>query len=160
MRTRATPVTLATIVSLLATAWPHAQPAVPTPLSVIGWEPCADYKLATYEQIEDYFRKLAAAAPARMKLVEMGRTTEGRSQVMAIISSEANLRELDRYKAIVRRLALRNEGSSFPDLGARALAHEGRVVVWIDFGLHSNEVGPGQLAPRLAFQAVTDESEE
>jgi len=27
-------------------------------------EGCADYKLATYEQIEDYFRKLAAAVPA------------------------------------------------------------------------------------------------
>ena len=44
--------------------------------SVIGWEPCADYKLATYEQIEDYFRKLATAVPGRMKLVDMGKTTE------------------------------------------------------------------------------------
>src|SRR5437762_1896681 len=52
-----------------------AQLRAPPPQSVIGWEPCADYKLATYEQIEDYFRKLAAAVPARMKLVEMGRTT-------------------------------------------------------------------------------------
>lgn len=42
---------------------PSAQPAAPAPQSVIGWEPCADYKLATYEQIEDYFRKLAAAVP-------------------------------------------------------------------------------------------------
>src|SRR5262245_25250697 len=71
-------------------ALPSAQPTVPTPRSVIGWEPCADYKLATYEQIEDYFRTLAAASPARMKLVEMGRTTEGRMQIMAVISSEEN----------------------------------------------------------------------
>ena len=45
-------------------------------------EGCADYKLATYEQIEDYFRKLATAVPGRMKLVEMGKTTEGRVQVI------------------------------------------------------------------------------
>jgi hypothetical protein len=61
---------------------PSAQPAAPTPQSVIGWEPCGDYKLATYEQIEDYFRKFAAAVPGRMKLVEMGKTTEGRVQVI------------------------------------------------------------------------------
>jgi hypothetical protein len=67
---------------------PSAQPAAPAPQSVIGWEPCADYKLATYEQIEDYFRKLAAAVPGRMKLVEMGKTTEGRVQVMGIVSRQ------------------------------------------------------------------------
>ena len=55
---------------------------------MIGWEPCADYKLATYEEIEQYFRKLAAAVPARMKLVDMGRTTEGRAQVMGVLSAE------------------------------------------------------------------------
>src|SRR2546428_10384048 len=78
----AVPVAVA-IIALLS-----AQPVAPTPQSVIGWEPCADYKLATYEQIEDYFRKLAAAVPGRMKLVEMGKTTEGRVQVMGIVSRQ------------------------------------------------------------------------
>src|SRR5215467_9534154 len=87
-----------------AVALPSAQRDVPTPQSVLGWEPCADYKLATYEQIEDYFRKLAAAAPARMKLVEMGQTSEGRTQVLGIISSEENIRQLGRYKDIARKL--------------------------------------------------------
>src|SRR5882672_10901831 len=77
-------------------ALPRSQP--PTPQSVIGWEPCADYKLATYEQIEDYFRKLATAVPGRMKLVDMGKTAEGRTQVLAIISSEENIRQLGKYK--------------------------------------------------------------
>jgi Zinc carboxypeptidase len=156
-----TRVVFAATVILVASAWPHAQRAVPTPQSVIGWESCADDKLATYEQIEDYFRKLAAAAPARMKLVEMGKTTEGRSQVMAIVSSEANISELDRYKGIVRRLALQGgEDRRMSESDARALAYAGRVVVWIDFGLHSNEVAPGQVAPAVAFHAITDESDE
>src|SRR5881296_1981417 len=93
-----------TLAAVPAAQRPAASP--PTPQSVIGWEPCADYKLATYEQIEDYFRKLAAAVPARMKLVEMGKTAEGRTQVLAIISSEENIRQLGKYKDIVRRLAL------------------------------------------------------
>ncbi len=134
-----------------------AQPAVPTPASIIGWQPCADYKLATYEQIEDYFRKLAAAAPDRMRIVDMGKTVEGRTQILAVVSSEANLRQLERYKTISRRLALARD---LTDESARALAHDGKAVVWIDFGLHSSEVAHGQTAPLFAFKVVTDNSDE
>src|SRR6185295_12103373 len=164
--------------TLAASPWTVAQPQppAPTPESVLGWEPCADYKLATYEQIEAYFRALAAAVPQRMKLVEMGRTTEGRTQVMAIISSEQNLRQLDRYKEISQRLAraraLSSSSSStapsrrapddrlLTDQEAQALARDGKAVVWIDFGLHSSEVAHGQTAPLMAFKAATDESDE
>ena len=89
-------------------------------------------QLATYQQIEQYFRKLAAAVPARIKLVEMGKTTEGRAQVMGIISSEQNIRQLDRYKEISRSLALARRGDRLlTDDQARALAREGKTVVWI-----------------------------
>src|SRR5262245_21400946 len=138
-----------------------AQPTVPTPRSVIGWEPCADYKLATYEQIEDYFRKLASASPNRMKLVEMGPTSEGRTQILGIISSDDNIRQLGKYKDIARKLALTRDGDRpLTDDQARALARDGKAVVWIDFGLHSTEVAHGQTAPLMAFKAVTEESEE
>ena len=140
-----------------------AQTPVPTPQSVIGWEPCADYKLATYEQIEDYFRKLAAAAPARIKLIDIGKTVEGRTQVLAIISSEDNLRQLEKYKSIVQQLALARSSTRtdrLTDDQARALAREGKAVVWIDFGLHSTEVAHGQTAPLLAYKAVTEDSDE
>jgi zinc carboxypeptidase len=154
-------IALALALAGAAVALPSAQRDVPTPESVIGWEPCADYKLATYEQIEDYFRKLAAATPSRMKIVEMGKTAEGRSQVLAIISSEENLRQLSKYKDIARKLALARDGDRpLTDQEAKALAHDGKAVVWIDFGLHSTEVAHGQTAPLMAFKAVTEESEE
>jgi len=140
-----------------AAALPHAQPTVPTPRSAIGFEPCADYKLATYEQIADYFRKLAAAAPGRMQLVDIGKTAEGRTELMAIISSEENIRQLAKYKDIARTLALARAPS---DNDARQLARDGKAVVWIDFGLHSTEVAHAQTAPLMAFKAVTDESDE
>ena len=152
-----------------------AQTTAPTPESVIGWPPCADYKLATYEQIEDYFRKLAIAIPSRMQLIEMGKTAEGRTQVLAVVSSEQNLRQLGKYKDIARRLALarvstsrarpepaggQNDGDRLTDGEARALAREGKAVVWIDFGLHSSEVAHGQTAPLLVHKVVTEESNE
>ncbi|MFP5378782.1 MAG: M14 family zinc carboxypeptidase, partial [Vicinamibacteria bacterium] len=138
-----------------------AQSTVPTPASVIGWEPCADYKLATYEQISAYFRALDAASD-RMRLFEIGPTAEGRTQILAVISSEANLRNLDRYKSIARQLALNRDeaGQPLTDERARALAREGKSVMWIDFGLHATEVAHTQTAPWMAWKAVTEETDE
>ncbi|HMF96108.1 MAG TPA: M14 family metallopeptidase [Vicinamibacterales bacterium] len=152
---------LAAVLAAISVALVSAQRAVPTPASVLGWEPCADYKLATYEQIEEYFRKVAAVAAGRMQLLEMGKTSEGRTQVLAVVSSEENIRQLGRYKEIARTLALAKDGTRpLTDEDARLLAREGKAVVWIDFGLHSIEVAHGQTAPLLLFKAVTDESEE
>ena len=92
-----------------------------------------------------------------MKLIEIGATAEGRTQLMAVISSEANLRQLDRFKEISARLA---KATGLTDAQARELATEGRAVVWIDFGLYSTEVGHAQTAPLMPYRAVTDESAE
>jgi hypothetical protein len=138
-----------------------AQATVPTPASVLGFEPCADYKLANYERISDYFRKLDAASD-RIRLFEIGKTAEGRTQLLGVISSEPNLQNLDRYKQIARSLALNRDGAGKPltDDAARQLAREGKAMIWIDFGLHSNEVAHGQTAPWMAWKAVTEDSEE
>ncbi len=151
--------TWALVATLLATGtvrYLRAQTGIPTPASVIGFEPCADYKLATYEQVAAYFQALDNSTD-RMALVEIGETAEGRTQLMAIISSEANLQRLERIKAIASRLA---NARGLTDAEARALAAEGRAVVWIDFGLHSTEVGHAQTAPLVAYRAVTDDTYE
>jgi hypothetical protein len=53
-----------------------------------------------------WLRKLAAAVPARIRIVEIGKTAEGQTQILAIISSPENMKRLDRYREISRRLAL------------------------------------------------------
>ena len=106
---------------------------VTSPKEQFGFNIGDDYKLANYTQFETYFRKLAKESN-RMKLVEIGKTAEGRPQLMAIISSPANLAKLDRYKEISRRLSL---ADGLNDEQARALAKEGKAVVWIDGGLHA-----------------------
>lgn len=134
---------------------------VPAPEVVLGFEPCSDYKLATYEAIEGYFRALASAAPERVRLVDIGRTVEGRTELLAVITSEKNMRRIERYKQISRSLALTHDrGRPLGEDQAHALAREGRAVVWIDFGLHSSEVAHAQTAPLVAYKVVTDESDE
>ena len=134
---------------------PGTQADAPTPESIIGWAPCADNTLATYEQIAEYFRVLDAATD-RMQLVDIGETAEGRTQLMAIISSDANMRNLDRYKEISQTLARARASED----EAQALVDEGKAVVWIDFGLHSTEVAHGQTAPWMAYKAVTEDTDE
>lgn len=110
--------------------------SLPSPKEHFGFTIGDDYNLATYTQTEAYFRKLAAGSD-RVKLVDIGLTEEGRHQLMLIVSSPENLKKLDRYKEISVKLA-RAEGLT--DEQARALANEGKAVVWIDGGLHATEV--------------------
>ena len=153
--------TLALVAIAAPTAQGSAQSSVPAPESVLGFAPCADYKLATYETISDYFRKLDAASD-RMQLFEIGKTAEGRTQILTVISSEENLKNLAKYKQIARTLALNRDENGRPltDERARQLAREGKAIMWVDFGLHASEVAHSQTAPWMAWKAVTEETDE
>src|SRR5580658_5736058 len=94
-----------------------------------------DYFLANYTQLLEYWNKVVKETD-RMKLVDIGKTAEGRPIMMAIITSPANHKKLARYKEISQKLA-RAEGLT--DDQAHQLATEGKSVVWIDGGLHANE---------------------
>ena len=128
---------------------------VPTPESVFGFVPGADYKLATYDQSLDYFRKVAASSKL-VKLVQAGTTTQGRPMVFALVSSPDNLARLDRYREIARRLA---HPQGLSDAEAHKLAREGKAFVHIDGGLHSTEVAGWSHTPQLLFDIVNRAAE-
>ena len=106
---------------LLATAAAAAAQTVTTPKQHFGFNIGDDYQLATYTQFVDYWQKLDKESD-RMKVVEIGKTAEGRPQLMAIITSPENHKKLERYKEISRKLATRRGADRRP--GARA--REGR----------------------------------
>src|SRR6476620_319156 len=127
------------LIAFLTATAALAQPKISPP--VFGaYTAGDDYFLANYTQLLDYWHKVAAQSD-RIKLEEIGKTAEGRPIVMAIITAPANFKNLARYKEISQRLA-RAEGLT--DDQAHALAAEGKAVVWIDGGLHANEVVPAQ----------------
>src|SRR5436309_15803934 len=111
---------------VLAASSLQAQPApkVTTPKEALGFNVGDDYQVANYSQLTAWWKKLAAESE-RMKLVDMGPTAEGRRQYMAVISSPENLKKLDRYRDIAKRLALA-EGlteQQAPDVPRDALAN-------------------------------------
>ena len=107
--------------------------------------------VANYTQLEAYWKKLAAESD-RMKLVDIGPTAEGRRQYMAIISSPANIRNLDHYREISAKLA---HAEGLTEEQAHALAREGKAVVWIDGGLHASESVGSQQLMEMVYQMVS-----
>jgi hypothetical protein len=137
-------------------AAPGQTPRVPEPADVFGFKPGTDYKLATHAQIVEYFRRLDAASD-RVIVEEIGKTVEGRPLILASISSEANIKNRARYKEIARQLAT---ARGIESAKARALAKEGKAIVWIDGGLHATEVAHAQHTPEFGWWVATDESDE
>ncbi|HYT74711.1 MAG TPA: M14 metallopeptidase family protein [Vicinamibacterales bacterium] len=145
---------VAILLSVAFIAAPQAQSrtaAVPTPESVFGFAPGADYKLATYDQSIAYFKKLAASSKY-IRLFEAGTTTEGRTMYFALISTPDNLAKIDRYREIWQRLA---HPQSLTDAQAHQLAREGKALVHIDGGLHATEVAGPQHTPLLAYDLLS-----
>ena len=132
------------------------QDKITTPKEQFGHDIGDDYWLATYTQLVDYWKKLEQESP-RMILEEIGTTSEGRSMILAIITSPENHKNLTRFKEIARRLALA-DGLDVNE--ARILSEEGKAVVWIDGGLHATEVSGAQQELELVYQMVSGSDPE
>jgi len=121
------------------------------PDKFFGFTPGADSMLFDYEQLIDYLTKLDKVSE-RMKMVEIGKSPLGKPMYIAFISSEANIKNLDKLKEINKKLALE------PNLSERDvenLADEGKVFFLATLSMHSTEVAPSQAAPLIAYELVT-----
>ncbi|HEX6314029.1 MAG TPA: M14 metallopeptidase family protein [Gemmatimonadaceae bacterium] len=128
---------------------------VPTPASVFGFPVGADSQLATYDQSIDYFRRLDAASD-HVRLIEVGKTSFGKTWTVALISSPANLARLDELRRINQQLA---RPEALTDAQARQLARDGIALVDISGGLHASEVAGAQHTPQLAYELVSRATE-
>ncbi|MEJ5963044.1 M14 family metallopeptidase [Pedobacter immunditicola] len=135
---------------------PIAAQVIPTPKEHFGFDIGADYSLANYTQAEAYFKKLAKISD-RVLLREIGKTEEGRSQYIMVISAPANLKKIDRFKEISQKLA---RAENLTDAVAAKLAKDGKPVVWIDGGLHANETVATQQLIELYYQLLSRKDTE
>jgi hypothetical protein len=142
--------------TLAAASVGSAQQRITTPKEQFGSHFGDDYFLANYKQISEYWQKLARESN-RIVIREIGKTAEGRPHLMAIVTSPENHRNLARYQEISRRLA---NAEGLTNEQARALATEGKAVVWIDGGLHATEVLGAQQLGEMVYQMVSRTDDE
>lgn len=128
---------------------------VPSPADVFGFEPGADYKLADYDMMLDYYDQLDAAS-GRVQKIEIGESVLGRPMLLLFISTEENLRELEKWREISEKMAR----AKISEEEAGELSDEGKAIVWIDGGMHANELAHGQMTSELAYRIATEETEE
>ncbi|MFC2098315.1 M14 family zinc carboxypeptidase [Bacteroidota bacterium] len=126
------------------------------PVDYFGFEPGSDRNLFNYEELIGYLQKLDAAAD-KLKMVEIGKSPEGRTMYIAFLSSAENIARLDELKEINRRLALE---ANIPAGEKEKLIDAGKVFILGTLSMHSGEVGPAQAAPLIAYDLVTTEDED
>ena len=127
------------------------QESVTSPEQQFGHEIGADYQLPNYTQLYEYWQKLASESD-RMSVEDIGLTSQGRPQIMAVITAPQNRADLDRYRDIARRLA---KAEAVSEEEARRLSQEGKAVIWIDGGLHATEVLGAQQLMEMVYRMVS-----
>jgi hypothetical protein len=141
---------LLAVIALTAPLNSSLQQKVTSPKAFFGFSIGDDYKLANYTQFAAYWKQLDKESD-RMVVQEMGKTAEGRPQLMAIVTSPANHKKLATYREIAARLA-RAEGLT--EAEAKKLAAIGKAVVWIDGGLHANEILGAHQLIETSYQLI------
>src|SRR5260370_37790631 len=87
---------IALLFALFAVSGAMAQQNITSPEAAFGFKPGTDRKLADWNELTAYFKKLGAESD-RIRYEELGKTTEGRPFIAVTISSADNLAHLDRY---------------------------------------------------------------
>jgi hypothetical protein len=135
-----------------------AQTKIPEPKDVLGFTPGDDRKLASWNQVLEYFQKLDAASD-RVKFETIGKTTMDKPFVFAAISAPENLKRLEYYKGIQAKLADPRLIKS-NDAVAGKLIKEGKTIVLITCGIHSTEVGSTLSSMLIAHKLATSNEPE
>src|SRR5689334_10413005 len=136
----------ALLTALCATA------AVPAPPSYFGHEIGADRTVLDWDKVVSYFHLLEKSSD-RLRVAELGKSTEGRPFIAVTIAAPDTLRHLDRYIDIQRRLA--DPRITKPE-EAEKLVREGKTVVLITCSIHSTELASTQTAVEFAYRLLTE----
>src|ERR1043165_2340509 len=109
-------------VSLVASA------TVQSPEEFFGFRIGTDKKLARWDKIVEYM-KMVAANSDRVRFRDLGKTNNGNPFLLLEISSAENLHNLDRIKALERKLYF--QGGAPSDAERDEIFRSGKAVVFI-----------------------------
>jgi murein tripeptide amidase MpaA len=129
---------------------------VPSPKQFLGHEIGEDRYLCNFTDLMRYFRAVDERSD-RVRLIELGRTSYGQTMAMAVITSPQNHARLEELRRISQRLCRAADADA---AAARALARDGRALVWIDAGLHATEAIAGQNVIELVWQMASRDDTE
>src|ERR671918_1327718 len=127
---------------------------IPMPKDVLGYHIGAPAKLTYYADALKYYRALAAATP-RVKVESIGRSDEGRELVVVWVSSDENIKNLQKNRDNLAKIA--DPRGLTPDQ-VRQLVSTTKPHYHLMGGLHSGETGPSEMLIELVYRLATETS--
>ncbi len=122
-------------------------PRVPRPASILHYD-VGDFH-TTYAQMERVMESIAAAAPDRVKIYDIGETNEHRMQHLIAISSPENIARIDEIKANNARLTDPRKTSTAE---ADTIIKNNPAVAWMAYAIHGNESASFEAMMQVVFQ--------
>ncbi len=124
---------------------------VTSPEEFLGFKVGTDRKLADMHQIVEYFEMLDVQS-GRISVQEIGKTTMGNPFIVAIITSENNQKNLDKYQNYQQMLA---DPRKISDEEAQRFIADGKTIVMVNCSIHASEIGASQMSMELAYDLAT-----
>lgn len=143
------------LILLLVLKISYANEVVLSPKEIIGFSIGDDYKLASYNEAVNYFKVLEKISN-RVKIYNAGKTSYGNDMLYLVITAKENIEEIDGYAEISKKLTL----AEVSEEEARKLSQIGKVIVYIDGGLHADECAPAQHIIQLSYLLASSERED
>ena len=128
---------------------------IPTPQQFLGFRVGEDKKLARWEKIVEYMRVIANGSD-RVKLRELGKTTNNNPFILLEISSADTIKNLDHFKQLERKLYF--QGGAPTPAERDELFRSGKAVVFVSCNIHSTEIGSSQMVLELVHRLATEDS--
>ena len=142
-------------VLLFMTSLSVANAQIPTPEKFLGFRVGEDRKLARWDKIVEYMNIIAKNSE-RVRLRELGKTTENNPFLLLEITSPETFKNLDRYKQLERKLYF--QGGAPTDAERDEIFRSGKAVVLITCAMHSTEIGASQMVIELVHRLATEDS--
>lgn len=98
-----------------------------------------------HHRVVDYYEYLVKAVPQRMQLLEYGKTNEGRRLILAYLSSEANMQNLEKIRAEHLESTSGNSEAN-------------KAIVWLSYNVHGNESVSTEASMQTVYDLLTKKS--
>jgi len=127
-----------------------------SPEEFFGYRMGSDRKIARWDKIVEYFYLLQDQS-GKIKVNDMGPSTEGEPFLEVIISSSENLANLEGLRGINLKIS---DPRGLTEGEVTDLIEEGKAVGCQSMSLHASEIGGTQMAPELAYDLLSRNDEE
>ncbi|MCE9559055.1 MAG: hypothetical protein K8R88_08900 [Armatimonadetes bacterium] len=127
--------------------------AVPKPESILGYEVGTHHTV--YADQDRVTAAIAKAAPDRVKLIEYGKSTEGRTLRVFAISSPKNIASLAKIQKGMSQIANPQPGSN-----PKEVAKDLPTVLWVNQCIHGDETASFESGMQLIYNLAASQAPE